>query len=228
MAEEPRGRPEIIYALIIRGPNVVLADHTRLTGNFQHATIQILSKLDRTQEELKSYIYGDYAFHYVIDQTLDLWFICMAERQLLRRIPFAFLSDMQDSFRRRYRLEQVEMALAYGMQSEFRPEMQALMEKYNSPDADRLTAMMAKVQTINDTLMDSIDKILERQEKIDLLVNRSNQLSQSSVSFRRDAQTLRRVYWWRNARTLSLIAGVIFIVVLITVLSSCGITFENC
>eukprot|EP00928_Gymnodinium_smaydae_P084854 TRINITY_DN6812_c2_g2_i1.p1 TRINITY_DN6812_c2_g2~~TRINITY_DN6812_c2_g2_i1.p1 ORF type:complete len:172 (-),score=11.47 TRINITY_DN6812_c2_g2_i1:11-526(-) len=101
MAEEPRGRPEIIYALIIRGPNVVLADHTRLTGNFQHATIQILSKLDRTQEELKSYIYGDYAFHYVIDQTLDLWFICMAERQLLRRIPFAFLSDMQDSFRRR-------------------------------------------------------------------------------------------------------------------------------
>ena len=81
--------------------------------------------------------------------------------------------------------------------------------------------------------MDSIDKILERQvhercrkapestmvqEKIDLLVHRSEVLSasgpwrhlataeaqvsalRSASSFRRDAEHLRRRVWWQNAR----------------------------
>merc|ERR1712190_718772 len=110
------------------------------------------------------------------------------------------------------------MLLAYGIQAQFRPEIQSLMDKYNAPDADRVTAMMQKVRNINDSLMDSIDKILERQERIDLLVNRSNQLSQSSVAFRRDAQTYRRVQWWRRARTLFCIAGFVVIVIIVVVL----------
>merc|ERR1712130_848902 len=102
------------------------------------------------------------------------------------------------------------------------------MEKYNSPDVDRVASTMSKVQHINDTIMESIDKILERQEKIELLVNRSQLLSESSSSFRRDAARLRRVVWWRNASTMAIIACVIVLVILIIVFASCGITFKNC
>ena len=100
------------------------------------ATIQILQKLESTSE-WKSYIYGsrlgssrpedrkegtegteacecrgEYAFHYIVDQTLNLWpggggrgrasgqserrFVCMAERLLGRRIPFGFLQAVQE------------------------------------------------------------------------------------------------------------------------------------
>eukprot|EP00913_Durusdinium_trenchii_P004908 g4555.t1 len=135
-----RERSQIIYALVIRGQKVVLAEYTALAGNFQQATMQILQKLE-SSAEWKSYIYGEYAFHYIVDQTADLWF--------------------------------VESAIAYGMQSDFREELQFLLERYNSPDVDRVASMMAKVQHINDHLMESIDKILERQEKIELLVSRS-------------------------------------------------------
>merc|ERR1712217_492976 len=98
--------------------------------------------------------------------------------------------------------EQFQSAIAYGMQTEFRSDLQGLMEKYNSPNADRLTNAMEKLKHINDTLMESIDKILERQDKIELLVTRSEELSQSSTTFRREAVNLRRDVWWKNTKTM--------------------------
>ncbi|CAE6970681.1 vamp7B [Symbiodinium natans] len=222
-----RERPQIIYALVIRGQRVVLAEYTALAGNFQQATIQILQKLESTHE-WKSYIYGEYAFHYIVDQSLNLWFVCMAERLLGRRIPFGFLQAVQDGFLEAYTAEQVESAIAYGMQENFRERLRELMERYNSQDVDRVQSMMAKVQHINDHLMDSIDKILERQEKIDLLVHRSEVLSASASSFRRDAEHLRRRVWWQNARTMAVMACVLVIAILVVVLASCGFSFSHC
>mmetsp|Transcript_40557 Transcript_40557/g.94171 ORF Transcript_40557/g.94171 Transcript_40557/m.94171 type:complete len:225 (-) Transcript_40557:19-693(-) len=222
-----RGRPQIVYALVIRGQRVVLAEYTALAGNFQQATIQILQKLESTSE-WKSYIYGEYAFHYIVDQTLGLWFVCMAERLLGRRIPFGFLQAVQDAFAQTYSAEQAESAIAYGMQSNFREQLQGLMERYNSPDVDRVASMMAKVQHINDHLMDSIDLILERQEKIDLLVHRSEELSASASSFRRDAEHLRRRVWWQNAKTMAGMACVVIFAILVVLMFFCGFSFSKC
>eukprot|EP00929_Paragymnodinium_shiwhaense_P059430 TRINITY_DN29767_c0_g1_i1.p1 TRINITY_DN29767_c0_g1~~TRINITY_DN29767_c0_g1_i1.p1 ORF type:complete len:267 (+),score=71.23 TRINITY_DN29767_c0_g1_i1:112-912(+) len=220
-------RPQITYALIVRGRDVVLAEHTRISGNFQQATLQILGRLDPI-EDWTSYLYGEYAFHCVHDASSGLSFVCMADPKMLRRIPFAFLSNLQESFLARYPREKTATAEEYEMHTQFRGELQTLMDKWNAPGADRLTAMMQKVQHINDSLMESIDKILERQEKIDILVKSSELLSQSSSSFVREANTLRRVMWWRNAKTLALIGGICLLAVLVLVMAGCGFTFKHC
>merc|ERR1712217_355580 len=134
---------------------------------------------------------------------------------------------VQEAFQTRYTEQQVQSAIAYGMNSEFRSTLQDLMEKHNSPDADRVAAMMVKVQNINDNLMESIDKILERQEKIELLVNRSQALSQSSSSFRREAVRLRRVVWWHNARSMAMLISLGVIAILIILFASCGFDLKH-
>merc|ERR1712194_251462 len=154
-------------------------------------------------------------------------FVCMAERTMGRRIPFAFLTQVQEAFQGRYTEQQVQSAIAYGMKNEFKNTLQELMEKNNSPDADRVASMMVKVQNINDNLMESIDKILERQEKIELLVNRSQALSQSSSSFRRVAVNLRRVVWWRNFRTMAMLIALGVVAILIILFASCGLDFKH-
>ena len=40
----------------------------------------------------------------------------------------------------------MESAIAYGMQGEFREQLKTLMEKYNSPEVDRVASMMAKAR----------------------------------------------------------------------------------
>lgn len=222
-----RDRPQIIYALVMRGPKVVLAEYTPLAGNFQQATIQVLQKLEHTVEG-KSYIYGEYAFHYTIDQSSGLWFVCMAEQAMGRRIPFGFLGALSEAFKQRYTAEEVESAIAYGMQGTFKEQLKLLIERYNSPDVDRVTAIREKMKDINDTLMESIDKILHRQEQIELLVNRSQLLSESSGTFRREAQTLRRTVWWRNARTWAILLLIAVLVIVFVVMLECGVKFDQC
>lgn len=208
----------------------MLAEYTALAGNFQQATVQFLQKIEPT-EEWKSYIYGDQAFHYIMDNSIvegGVWFVCMADRAMERRRPLAFLQSLQETFSSRYSANQVSVATAWGLQREFGNEIRLQMEKFNSPDSDRITSMMAKVQHINDNLVESIDKILERQDKIELLVNRSQLLSESSSSFSRDAQRLHRVVWWRNTKKIIIFTVVGIIVLLVILFASCGIKFDRC
>mmetsp|Transcript_68939 Transcript_68939/g.194437 ORF Transcript_68939/g.194437 Transcript_68939/m.194437 type:complete len:233 (+) Transcript_68939:144-842(+) len=220
-------RSQIIYALVLRGPKMVLAEHTRFAGNFEHATIPMLAKFDR-DVEMNSYIYGEYAFHYVIDDGTGLWFVCMADRTTGRRLPIAFLGAVQQKFKARYSHDEVQSAIAYGMQHEFKGEIRALMEQYNSPNADKLTYLTEMVNKIKDDAMESIDKIIERQDRIELLVTRTMSLSDSSGSFRRGAEGLRNTMWWRNVRTLLKVGGVAVLVILIIMLFACGPTLQHC
>merc|ERR1712060_960034 len=102
------------------------------------------------------------------------------------------------------------------------------MVEYNSPNDARIASMLQTVQHINDNLMDSIEKILERQEKIELLVTRSQMLSMSSSSFRREAVQVRQRIWWQNLRMWLILAGIVLLVILLIVVSSCGITLHHC
>jgi len=198
-------RPRIIYGCVLRPPKVMLAEHSDVQGNIQEVLANVLDKLGQSAE-WKSYIYGEHAFHYIADQATSLCFLCMAEKDMGRRIPFAFLDKVQESFKEQFSAETIKAADAQSLMSDyqaFRSDIRDLMAKYNSPNADRVQNMMGKVQHINDNLMESIDKILERQEKIDVLVQRSEVLATSSTTFRREAQTLARVMWWRNAKVLA-------------------------
>lgn len=194
-----RERPQIVYALVLKNRQLALVEHSKQTGNFQQDTLQILEKAEQTTE-FSSYLYGEYVCHVTVDEASGLEFVCIAEPKLMRRLPFGFLSQLQEQFLARYPREHTDKALEYEMQTEFRSDMQNLMEKFNSAEGDRLTAMMEKVKDINDTLTDSIDKILVRQDKIELLARSSALLSQSADTFARNAQSVHRRVWWRNCK----------------------------
>lgn len=49
-------------------------------------------------------------------------------------------------------------------------------------------------------MIENIDKILARQERIDLLVEKAETLNRDAMVFRRDATELSNVMWWRNCK----------------------------
>lgn len=210
-------RPQIIFGLVTRGPEIVLAEYAGLTGNFEEATRKFIQNIKpgNAQEDWKSYTCGEQAFHYIIDG--ELWYVCMADRTMERRLPFGFLSALKDLFDERFKKEVWSKAGAFSLNDQFRDDIAVLMEKYNSPDADRVASMTAKVRQIEDGLMDSIDKLMDRQEKIELLVNRSQVLSESSSSFNRESTRLHRTIRWRNLKTHLILGGIAILVIIILV-----------
>jgi len=72
------------------------------------------------------------------------------------------------------------------------------------------------------------DRVLERGEKIELLVDKTDALNQQAFKFKKHSTSLRKKMWWKNFKLQLIIASIIIVIILIIVFSVCGITFQNC
>ncbi len=60
-------------------------------------------------------------------------------------------------------------------------------------------------------MVQNIDSILQRGERLDLLVDKTGTLAGQAYAFRRGARSVRRQQWWRNVRIMAL-SGVVGVV----------------
>lgn len=62
----------------------------------------------------------------------------------------------------------------------------------------------------------NVEQILSRGERIELLMDRTDNAANQSMAFRRRAVGLRRQMWWKNVKVLSLagFSAVVFLVFL--------------
>ena len=117
-------------------------------------------------------------------------------------------------------------AVALQMNAEFQPVLRALMEKVNAASMDRIQSHIAN---ISDSMIDNIDKIMQRQEKIELLVEKTQTLNETALQFRRQAVDVRRILWWRDARAKITMLFISLVLVFFIVMWICGgIQFEKC
>jgi hypothetical protein len=65
-----------------------------------------------------------------------------------------------------------------------------------------------------DIMVQNIDSILQRGERLDLLVDKTDTLAGQAYAFRRGARNVRRQQWWKNMRIMMLtgVVGVVSII----------------
>jgi len=69
------------------------------------------------------------------------------------------------------------------------PEIEALFAKFQDPtEADKLTKIEKDLEDVKDTVMQSMDDLLKRGESLDQLMQKSKDLSNTSVQFYRTAK----------------------------------------
>ncbi|RKP08683.1 Longin-like domain-containing protein [Thamnocephalis sphaerospora] len=197
----------IIYGLVARGPTI-LAEHTASTGNFTTVTQHILEKIPAEDSKL-TYVYDRYLFHYVCQDGIV--YLCMADDSFGRRIPFAFLEDLKTRFTALYTPDQVASAIAYGM-NEFSRTVAERMDFYsNNPSADRFRQVHGELEQVKGVMVQNIERVLERGERIDLLVDRTDQLSQAAFTFRKRTTALKRAMWWKNIKLMFMLVMVLIV-----------------
>ena len=65
-------------------------------------------------------------------------------------------------------------------------------------------------------------KVLDRGERIELLVDKTDHLQQESFVFRREARQLKNKLWWKNVRLWLVIAAVAIMLLYIAAAVICG------
>jgi vesicle-associated membrane protein 7 len=213
----------IFHALIARG-TTVLAEYTPRTGNFPTVTRTVLTRLG-ARDTKASYAYDGCIFNVLIDDGIV--YMCLTdESDKHRRIAFAYLEDVKTKFRADYG-ERVHSAIAFSMNSEFQRYLHSRMDHFNDEkESDAFGRVNARLEQVKGVMVENIDKVLQRGEKIELLVDKSDALQRTAHRFKRDARTLERHMWWKNVKIWLFIILLLLVVAYIIVGATCGWGFE--
>lgn len=221
----------IVYALVSR-EKTVLAEYTAqsATGNFPTVTRVLLSKIPQ-QDGRQTYVYDQYLFHYVVES--GICFLCMSDELNKHRIPYAFLNDMKDRFSGKYGREEPLHAIAFAYNEDFSRIIQERMDFFNSDEADRsidnIGAVKSQIDDVKGVMVQNIERVLERGEKLELLVERTDRLNQQAFRFEASSRSLRRTMYWKQMRCrIAMGVGVCFLIFILSATACGGLDFHRC
>ncbi|KAG2183735.1 hypothetical protein INT43_006746 [Umbelopsis isabellina] len=206
-------------------------------------TQAILEKIPPNNSKL-TYVYDRYLFHYICEDGLT--YMCMADDSFGRRTPFAFLQDIKEKFLATYDRQSALNAPIYGM-NEFSKVIAKQMEEYSTnPGANKLKQVHGEIEQVKDVMVHNIGKcaqfifkviklqscvpiltavperVLERGERIELLVDKTDNLNQQAFAFKKRSTQLKRQMWWKNTKLMVMIAVVCFLIAYFLACSICG------
>jgi vesicle-associated membrane protein 7 len=214
----------IVYALIARKKSV-LAEFTSSSGNFPTVTRVLLSKIPE-QDNRMSYEYDKHIFHYIVDDGIT--FLCMSDEDTKRRITFAFLDDIKKAWRERFGSVE-QSALAFSLNDMFAPVLKQRMEYFNTnPNADKIQQVQNQIESVKDIMIENIDRVLERGEKIELLVDKTDRLNQQAFNFEKSSRSLKNAMLCRKIRNYVILAIIIALIIFFIAAMVCGLDFKKC
>ncbi|KAJ2503467.1 hypothetical protein GGH96_000257 [Coemansia sp. RSA 1972] len=214
----------IIYALVARGP-VVLAEHSTTPTNFQQVTHAILSKIPPNDSKL-TYVYDRFLFHYI--RSNNTVYLCIADDKFGRRIPFAFLQDTIERFVAAFTEAEISEAPPLGLNS-FARTLARQMDYFSRTPQDSIQSVRGEISQVKDVMVQNIERVLERNDRIEILIDKSNSLNNAAFAFRKRSTALKRKYWWRNQKLVALVVFAALVFVYLLVASACGFpTLSKC
>ncbi|XP_058443012.1 vesicle-associated membrane protein 7 [Malaya genurostris] len=215
----------ILYSVVTRGPTV-LAKYAECVGNFAEVTEQIIPKIKLDDHKL-TYSHGNYLIHYICENRII--YMCITDDGFERSRAFMFLAEIKKKFIQTYGLT-VATAIAYAMNTEFSRTLAFEMKHYSeSRDIDAISQVHGQIGELKDIMVKNIENITNRGERLELLVNQTENLRNNSVAFRQTSRNLARAMFWRSVRMYCLIAAILLFVIYIVVSMACGgLLWQNC
>uniref|UniRef100_A0AAQ4NZZ9 Si:ch73-234b20.5 n=1 Tax=Gasterosteus aculeatus aculeatus TaxID=481459 RepID=A0AAQ4NZZ9_GASAC len=84
--------------------------------------------------------------------------------------------------------------------------------------AAKLDQVQSQVNEVKVILKDNISKVLERGERLDDLIGKTDDLQASADSFQKTSTRVARKYWWKNIKMMIIIGVVVLIIVILIIL----------
>ncbi|KAF8397912.1 hypothetical protein HHK36_016837 [Tetracentron sinense] len=214
------------------------SEHTSFSGNFSTIAVQCLQKLPANSNKY-TYSCDGHTFNFLIDNGFV--FLVVADEAFGRNAPFVFLDRVKDDFKQRYGtsigsegphplddeedddLFEDRFSIAYNLDREFGPRLKEHMQYcMNHPEEiSKLSKLKAQITEVKGIMMDNIEKVLDRGEKIELLVDKTENLQFQADSFQRQGRQLRRKMWLQNLQMKLMVGGAVLVLIIILWLIAC-------
>ena len=122
--------------------------------------------------------------------------------------------------------------VAFSMNDRFSQVLKGLMDDFNSGRMDSSTQIgqvKGQIDAVKEVMVQNIEKVLERGEKIELLVDKTDRLNQQAFKFERQSKRLKNVMWWKKVKMYLTFAFIIALVIVAISAFACGgIDYHGC
>ncbi|CAI9761322.1 unnamed protein product [Fraxinus pennsylvanica] len=214
------GQHSLIYSFVARG-TVIVAEYTEFTGNFTSIAFQCLQKLPAANNKF-TYDCDGHTFNYLVEDGFT--YCVVAVQSVGRQIPMAFLERIKEDFTKKYSGGKAATAVTNSLNREFGPNLKEQMQYCvdHPEEISKLAKVKAQVSEVKGVMMENIEKVLDRGEKIELLVDKTDNLSSQAQHFRTRGTQMRRKMWLQNMKIKLIVLGIIIALILIIVISVCS------
>ncbi|KAL2159930.1 hypothetical protein VTH06DRAFT_2063 [Thermothelomyces fergusii] len=198
----------------------------------------VLSKIDHASPQKLTYTHGAHHIHYVAASPSEyppaqataggLTYLAVSDAAAAggRRLSFAFLAELRARFLAAHPPEATDFSDLpdYGCAG-FAADMGALMARFAATAAaaaasdDALGSVRREIDDVRGVMTRNIEGLLERGERIDLLVDKTDRLGQGASEFRVRSRGLKRKMWWKNVKLMALL-GLVLVLILVTIVVS--------
>lgn len=99
---------------------------------------------------------------------------------------------------------------------------------YNSSKCDNILKLKQNVNDLKDVVQDDLQKLLDRGQKLDVIVMKSKNMKDVSTQLHKNARTLKSHMWWQNKKMTLIIAVIVIIAIWLVTSFICGFSYSNC
>eukprot|EP00829_Urostomides_striatus_P014957 TRINITY_DN4584_c0_g1_i10.p2 TRINITY_DN4584_c0_g1~~TRINITY_DN4584_c0_g1_i10.p2 ORF type:complete len:171 (-),score=37.27 TRINITY_DN4584_c0_g1_i10:64-576(-) len=154
-------------------------------------------------------------------------YLCLADSDFKLDCAFSFLEAVKDKVNKTFSETEINTANSFG--DGFRQELETLIIDYNKdPESDKAKAIIANLTDLKNIAAENINKVLERDIKIEVVLQKSNAMKGVSHNYKATAREykiamMRRYIGCTMVLVLVLLISVYFIISLI-----CGFSLDKC
>ncbi|CAG9973295.1 unnamed protein product [Clonostachys byssicola] len=226
MASSSSPSTPLLYACIAHHTTILSECTTSASSKTSSLASLILPKIEHTTAQKLTYTHGQHQIHYVAESFADhadqngaggLTFLVIADSSLGRRVPFGFLFEVRKRFFAQFPVGSYFADMPnYGAAS-FNGELKNLMVDYGttaSGQEDAIGNAKREIDDVRGIMTKNIESLLERGERLDLLVDKTDRLGGSARDFRVRSRGLKRQMWWKNVKLMALLALVVILIIL--------------
>ncbi|CAL9732773.1 vacuolar v-SNARE Nyv1p [Monosporozyma unispora] len=134
----------------------------------------------------------------------DVLIVCFTKLSIPKILPIRVLSELKQ-----LPFNEIESNI------ELRVQIGDILDKFheelinyrneNLQDGNRTSNMEDDIQDVIQIMNDNIDKFLERQERVSLLVDKTSKLNNTSHNFRKKANKIKDRLWWQRMKNTTLL-----------------------
>lgn len=171
--------------------------------------------MEKLEAQKKFTLMADHhTFNYLADAGYV--YLVVADEEFGRQIPFACLDRIRDEFKATYG-GRVQDAIAHSLDRSFGPKLKEHMDycTQNPDKISKVTRVQQQVSEVKEIMMDNIEKVLDRGEKIELLVDKTENLRFQADNFHRTGRALRRRMWWQNLKMKLMMGGAVLAIIIV-------------